>query len=315
MIIRDEKRRISGVENRSRDIENERHVIVYGDSMDEVQAYLRDKPAIWDSAGHGSNNPPSPEWDLNVGYTGALLLAKDGWPEGTERIHEALQAIVPSTGREARWGYAQTGGSVSVGRYLTGHPKCMRNRRKKQMGAAPVLHICVNTAASCMVKAEQMANYGAAVTGLIDRLENMGRRCHVDVIMVTNLWAGKARCSVGWNVKRASEHVDIGQIAFSIAHPAAFRRLGFAMMERTPKNCQTGGYGRCLDGAPDDVPDYTDGTMILDGINHEYQRCNTPKDALRLAIEQINKAAVLAGHATVDAPLIDETEWLENLPE
>lgn len=318
MIYRDERRTLKGVWNRTEEFTSNRQIMLYGSSIDDVAQYLTDKPAKWSSAAYGSKiSRHDAEWDLGAGYDGALRLAKDGWSEGVEMVDEALQAIVPSTGREARWGWSQSGGSVSIGRYLTQHPKCMRNRRRKQMGAAPVLHLIVNTVASCAIRAEQMANYGACIVGLIDRLENMGRRVHLDVVQAIKLHNNRdrtvVRFSAGWNVKRASEPVDLSQVAFAIAHPAAFRRIGFALMERAPAEVQTPGYGHCCDGILEDVPDFTEGTMIVDGVNHEPHRCNTPKDALRLAIEQVNKAAVIAGHATIDQPLINEDEWLREL--
>lgn len=311
MIYRDEKRTLSGVFNRTSDFVSQRHIVMFGDNLNDVGDYITKEPKKW-SSDAAKLNPASAKWDLAAGYDGAMAMAKDGWHEGVEMIDTALQAITPSSGREARWGWAQTGGSVSIGRYITGHPKCMRNRRKKAMGSAPVLHIAVNVVASCMVQAEQMANYGASIVGLIDRLENMGKRVHLDVVMVTKL-LGDTRLSVGWNVKRASEPVDLSAVAFAVAHPASFRRLGFAMMERAPDEIRSSGYGMCCDVIAEDLPDYSEGTMLVDGINHEYNRCNTPKDALRLAIEQLNKASVIAGHTTVDQPLIDEEEWLADL--
>lgn len=302
---------IKGVWNRSNDFTAKRHVIAYGDSVGDVVDWLAKEPSKW-SFNDARSNPKSQSWDLDCGYDGSLKLAKEGWQEGVDMIDLALQMIVPASGRAGRYGYAQSGNSVAIGRYLVGNPRNMRSRTRRTMGSAPVLHLIVNTVASCAVKAKQMANYGAAITGLIDRLENSGRRIHLDCIMVTHC-ADHSRLSMGWNVKKASEPVVLAEVAFSIAHPAAFRRIGFGMMERTPKEVQTHGYGFCCDGLPCDVPDYTDGTMIVDGVNHEPGRCNTPKDALRLAIEQVNKAAVLAGHATVDEPLIDEDEWLAEL--
>lgn len=312
MIYRDQKGvRIEGVYNRSMDFTSTRHIMAYADSLADAVHWLKNSPTKW-STTHGKDNGATDKWDLNAGYEGALTLARDGWHEGVEKIEFALNAIVPATDRAGRWGWSQTGGSVSVGRYLTGHPKCMKNRTKRQQGSAKVLHMIVNTVASCAVNGDQMANYGAAITGLIDRLENSGRRVHLDCVMAVKA-KNDIRMSVGWNVKTASEPVDLSEVAFSIAHPAAFRRIGFSMMEHCDRDTQTMGYGYCADGLPCDVPDYTDGTMIIDGVNHEPDRCNTPKDALRLAIEQINKAAVLAGHATPDTPLIEEEDWLSDL--
>ena len=307
MIYRDEPVKIKGMANRQA-WTADRQIMAYGESLDDVTQWLQDTPAKW-SEKQSESTRASDGWDLNVGYAKALKMGQDGWPEGMEMIDKALHAIIPAAGREARWGYGYTGGSVNVGRYLTGHPKSMRNRHKKQSGSAPVLHLIVNVVASCAINGKQMANYGAAITGLIDRLETTGKRVHLDVVMIIKA-ENDIRLSLGWNVKRASEHVDMSQIAFAIAHPACFRRIGFAMMERCHKDSQNGWYGYSGDAKPCDVPDHTEGTMMIDGVGHSPTRCNNPKDALRFAIEQINKAAVLAGHATIDQPLIPEDEEL-----
>jgi hypothetical protein len=316
MYYRDDRHvSIPGVWNRTSGFTAKRHIIMYGESLGDVTDYLSGNPPKWDY-GSAKSNPASDNWDMRAGYDGALKLAKEGWEEGVEMIDMALQVIVPASGRAGRWGYSQSGSSVSVTRFLQGHPRNMRNRTKRTMGSAPVLHLIVNTVASCMITATQMANYGAAIAGIVDRLENSGRRVHLDCVFASRLTdrsCGEVRCSFGWNVKKASEPLDLAEVAFSLAHPAAFRRIGFGMLERTPEEVQTPGYGHCCDGLPCDVPDYTDGTMIVDGVNHEPKRCNSPTDALRFAIEQVNKAAVLAGHATPDQPLVDEEEWLADL--
>lgn len=307
MIFRDEKKRVKGISSRSEEWTAKRHVVLYGESLADVQDHLAKVSGRWNGNSSVSSDA-NDGWDLSAGYNGAMALAKDGWQEGAEMLDARLHAIMPAAGRQARWGYAQAGGSVSIGRYLTGHPKNMRSRRKKEMGAAPVLHIVVNGVASWNVNANHLANYGTALVGLIDRLETTGKRVMLDVVFVTRSYNCDARLSVGWNVKSASEHVDLASIAFSLAHPAAFRRLGFGLMERAPKELETSGYGTAVDVSAEDVPNATDGTMLIDGINVEASRCGTPQDALRLAVEQINKAAVMAGHATIDAPLIDEAE-------
>jgi hypothetical protein len=307
MIYRDEICSIKGNSNRQ-SWTAKRQILAYGESLDDVTQWLRDTPRKWQEK-QGESTRPSDGWDLNVGYAKALAMGKEGWPEGMEMIDEALHAIIPAAGREARWGYGYTGGSVNIGRYLTGHPKAMKNRRKRQSGSAPVLHLIVNVVASCAITGKQMANYGAAITGLVDRLENTGKRVHLDVVMVIRA-QNDIRLSLGWNVKQASEHVDMSQVAFAIAHPACFRRIGFSMMERCHKDSENGWYGYSGDVKPCDVPDAPEGALLIDGVGHSPTRCNNPKDALRFAIEQVNKAAVLAGHATIDQPLIPEDEEL-----
>jgi hypothetical protein len=300
--------RIAGVYNRTEDWTAERQIVAFADSMADAEHWLATTAAKW-AIKASTCVAPKTGWDLNAGYAGALKLAREGWHEGVEMIDTALQAILPAAGQEGRWGYSQTGASLSISRYLTGNPKCMRSRRKKQMGTAPVLHIVVNVAAACAVKSEQMANYGAALTGLIDRLESTGKRVQLDCVTVAN--CNDIRLSVGWTVKRASEPVDLSQVAFSIGHPASLRRLHFAMMERCHNDAESAGYGYSADALFCDVPDCTEATMVVDGVNAEPERCMNPMDALRYAIEQLNKAAVIAGHTTPDQPLINEEDWID----
>ena len=311
MIYRDEKRVVKGTVNRMGECETSRTVTIYGDSLPDVERFLRETPKKW-TYEQSRENEASKSWDLGVGYKGAEKLAKDGWSEGAADLDHRLQAIMPAASREARYGHSVYGSSVNIGRYLNGNPNNMRRRGKREAGSAPVFHIIVNAVATCMVNAQHFANYGTAIVGLIDRLEATGKRCMVDVVFCTLLpndgKYGDVRGVVGWNVKQANEAVDLAAVAFSIGHPAAFRRIGFAMMERLPKGTEHSGYGQSLDVHESDVIDPTDGTMLLDGVNHETSRCSTPEGALKLAIEQLNKAAVKAGHATIDNPLIDETD-------
>ena len=305
MIYREEQRTIKGVWNKENPFTAKHHVMMYGESVADVMHWLTQTPRKWsNNASSDAGNAKSKTWDLNAGWAGAETMAKDGWSEGAKDLDARLQTIMPSAGRQARWGYSPAGSSVMVGRFLAGHPNNMRTRRRKQAGSAPVYHIVINGNASCMVNGEQMKNFGCAMVGLIDRLENTGKRVMVDIMYA--LKEGEARYSCGWNVKKASEPVNLADLAFALAHPAAFRRIGFAMIERGPSRDANSGYGYCADICELDMPDPTPGLMLVDGINHEPGRCNTPGDALRLAVEQINKAAVIAGHATVEEPLIDD---------
>lgn len=307
LVYRDEKRRVEGVYNRRYEWTADRHVQIYAESLDDLFSWLKRTPPKW-STGASKEQPKSKRWDLNTGFDEAMRMAFAGWNEGVAMLNTKLAAIIPAVGTMPRWGYGVSGTSVSLGRYMSGHPRNMRTRRRKDMGSAPVLHIVVNTSASCVVTADQMANYGVALVGLINRLEDTGKRVHLDIVNVGNFNGGRG--AYGWNVKKASQPLDLGTVAFSIAHPAAFRRLGLAMVERMPKEFQSHGYGNAADIDACDVIGGHQGTMMLDGVNAEYTRCATEQDALRLAIEQINKAAVIAGHATPDDPMINAEDWV-----
>lgn len=309
MIYRDVKRPLTVQVARSYEAKTDRHIIAYADDgMAGVERFLSERPRGWTQS-ESETAAKTKQWDLDLGYEGAKSLARKGWPEGARELEAGLRAVMPAAGREGRWGHSVAGSSVDIGRFVRGHPAHMRTRRKRVSGSSPVYHLVVNGSASCSVNAKQMKNYGIAICGLVDMLENAGKRVILDVVFCLTLQNDKTKAAVGWNVKKAGEHMDMSAVAFSVAHPAAFRRLAFAMMERLPSETNTWGYGHPADIQPEDVPDYTEGMMLIDGVSFEPSRCVTPKDALRLAVEQLNKAAVLAGHATVDQPLIEPDEF------
>lgn len=261
-----------------------RWVRQFGDLI-ELEQWLRVTPRQW--AGKTAQTwPPSKDWDLGVGFDGALKLARDGWHEGVRNLH-ALSQLVPNDSIVTRE-YSMAGEYPDVPRYISGDPFNMV-KRGKQRRPKPSMTIAVNTRISCAITAQQSANFGAAMVALVDRLESRGIRVELLGLLATDVT--RRRMCLSWTIKRTEDHLDLSAVAFSYAHPAMFRRLGFAAMERMPRETETPGYG--IDGgiSRGDFIDIAPGALLINGVNHEPSRCKTMEDALAFAKAQINAAA------------------------
>lgn len=228
----------------------------------------------------------SQSWDLGVGYQGALRLARDGWPEGIKKL-SALAATVPNKMTyESRYDVA--GERPDVARFLSGDPSNMIHRGKSQKPKRAIT-IGFNVAANCGITSTEMWNYGAAMVALVDRLESR----HVRVELLGN-WAitvsGK-RFGFAWTVKSAEDALDMGAVAFSLAHPAMMRRLGFAVMERS--NLQTDPHYGIPDSTlrPTDFINIEQDALLIGGVGQANGACRTMKGALEFAKAAINRAA------------------------
>jgi hypothetical protein len=266
-----------------KDSQGETCYTVQGDNLPDVQRWLRDTPATWNIT-HSRTNMARHSWDLGVGYDGALRLAETGWSEGAKDLSDKLSAHMPERDHVDSWRYDVAGELPDIGRFLAGDPAHMK-RHGHPKGNKPIVSLLVNICCSGSVTAEQFANYGAAMANVIDQIENSGRRVELNVAMVTQL---SKRVTVGWTVKQAEDPLDIAAIAFSLAHPAALRRIGFAMIERTPTR-PTMGYGHVTNVHEEDWSDPLPGTYCIQGVG--LGGSQTISAAIEQVTRQVNQAA------------------------
>lgn len=274
------------------------HWRVQFESLSEMVDWTRATPRVW-SQKSSSSEPATNSWDLGAGYVGALKLAQEGWEAGIKNI-AALAMVVPNntiTTKEM----SVAGDYPDVPRYLAGDPFNMVKRGKQRV-PKPAMTIVVNTVASASVKAKAMANYGAAMVALVDRLESRGIRVELlGAVSYDNLQRGKA--TVAWTIKRAEDHLDLASIAFSLAHPACFRRLSFAAIERSPRELECWSYGVPGSIKASHLLDCPEDALCIDGVQHNPGACDTMPGALAFAKNQINKAA---GEAIVELEDLDD---------
>ena len=166
-------------------------------------------------------------------------------------------------------------------------------RKGKRDGSAPIVSLLVGIGGNCTVTAQQLADYGAALCGIIDRIEAGGRRC--EIVAMASFQTRDGRAAVGWRVKNAGDALDMAALAFSIAHPAAFRRIGFALMERLPRAQEDVGYGSARAGVAEDWPDAPANVIVLPNIGPGECK-NGVAEALESASTRINDAWTAQGH-------------------
>jgi hypothetical protein len=186
-----------------------------------------------------SRNDGRAEWFGTPNFAAAMTLAREGWPEGLERIQKLTARLEHVTGSmvhkpEVQWDVA--GDFADAGLFTTGVPECMGSFVESEQvtaGSGKIVRILMNLSASCCVDVETIMRRGAAACALADALETAGRS--VEIIM-------SAATNYGWNVetyvpvKAAGEALEMDRMAFLLAHPSSFRRLIFSAWEHEPEH-------------------------------------------------------------------------------
>lgn len=192
--------------------------------------------------GEGSSHKEAKdrEWDLGVGFDGAIDLARKGWTPGLAEMSKLTEAIrlpdVDLSRLIAR--YNVTGGSVNVGRFLGGDPRHMR--QVHMTNAKPIVKIAVGAAHQCRFSATDILYTGAAVAAVADLLMATGFGVQIDTACIVghNATGGNGRGfghRIITTLKSSDEVTDMSTIAFGIAHPAYLRRILFGVMEMQPQ--------------------------------------------------------------------------------
>jgi hypothetical protein len=263
-------------------IENDTTLI--GEDLADICDFLARSPKKWRGDSSVTDNDGY-QWTYNLSYAQAIRMATTGWPEGRERL--AKLAMTPPERTKYMPVFDVAGERPDIDRYLTGDPRNMVSHTRKRI-PRPIVRLLLNIGASAYVQGSQMTNFGVALVSLINQLESDGKRIEVDLVYNVMMSQG-ARCHVGWGVKAADQYLDLDQIAFACAHPAAFRRLGFALFERLAPQYEHYAYGRPLDTNESDLRELQApaDSIVIDGA-WIWPRCHSAESA-RQALEELVK--------------------------
>lgn len=258
------------------------------DSAYEMETYIANAPRTWSYKSAESASHTGKSWDLSVGYAGACDLMRGGWIEGAQRVQKTLAAMPPMTPapvtRTDFYGHLP-----HVARFCAGAPDSMiRYDRDARNGSRPVLTLYCAINANCMERADAMANYGVAMAQYINQMETDGTRIELYAVFANEFQGGR-RGSWCWRVKSADQPLDLAVLAFSVGHPAAFRRIGFAVMERSDIRAQSN-YGYSDDATLRDLIDPPAGAIILNGMLNANTHAATVPKALAHIEQQITDA-------------------------
>jgi hypothetical protein len=192
---------------------------------------------------HGGNN-----WSGAASWDEAITLARHGWDEQRDRVafisRNIRQEIAPRMQTNYVSSYNVAGGTVSVGRMLSGNPRCMM-RMDPIRTAKPgrVITILVNVGALGFVSPETIITRGTAICSLVECLTMMHHGTEIVVESTVSQMSGKMEMmTVTVRVKRANESLDMGRLMFALANPSTLRRLVFSRREQVGF-VASGGYG------------------------------------------------------------------------
>lgn len=135
------------------------------------------------------------------------------------------------------------GFQANVPNYLKGIPTTMINQEPKKM-SQKVLNIVIDGSVSAFVNKRQIQSAGILYATIIDLLEKLGYRCNL-YLAQSSEYNGHIYILLT-RVKTDREPFNLKKLAFCIAHPSYFRRIGFKWIESADIGCEPthSGYGR-----------------------------------------------------------------------
>lgn len=257
-------------------------------SLSELGEYVANTREKWSSATRQSHKPVQRAWDLGASYDDAVRMACNGWIEGAERAQEALKAFAPQTPQpDTKVDFY--GFRPHVPRFCAGAPDNMiRHTPTPYIGCGRVLTLAVQIGMAAYTSDKAAANFGVAVAQYVNQLEMDGMRVEL-IACYSCEWDNGRRVAFSWTVKAADQPLDLAVIAFAIGHPAMFRRLVFALMERSDAR-EWPGYGYPKDAEASDFINAPNGMAILNGMTQANTYAPTPAKALEYVSKQIDKA-------------------------
>ncbi len=160
----------------------------------------------------------------------ALDLARNGWMDGM-----GITGKLAVDGAQSKRRYASmAGGTVNVGRMLSGDPRHMV-KRTRQPGHRNI-RLFVQTIMWRGIGASIAVYRALIIAGMVDLLEREGYRC--EVIAVANTLHSHdhtPQSQLAVRIKEAHERLNLLDITFALGHPSFSRRMFFAAKGCVPE--------------------------------------------------------------------------------
>jgi hypothetical protein len=188
------------------------------------------------------------EWTGGLTWQQAKTMALSGWHEGLIEVDKYRARISPIIAQKVLRPlqvYSMAGHYVDVGSFLANDPECFITREYEERNyPGRIYRVVCSISFSAAITAETIIQRGAMVCALVDAIEYAGHRAEV-VCNDRDLreWTmnasrqGKTQSKTGWFeasvvVKKASQPLEMSDLAFCLAHPAMFRRIMFSVAEQ-----------------------------------------------------------------------------------
>lgn len=192
------------------------------------------------------------EWTKSDSLEHAMELAHKGYGEIRPKVDAIMEVLeerlAERFGNRFVTEYAVSGGSVDMGKFVTGEPECMLDWVSEPAASmGRVVKVCLAGTVSSSISADMIVRRGTAVVALLDTLHKLGVGVELwwdSTIMGSDM----VEHSTAVRLHDSSEPLDVDNLMWAVAHPSMLRRVVFAVQERSETAQEQGvggGYGRC----------------------------------------------------------------------
>jgi len=216
------------------------------DSVTELSEYLLSDPPQKSQEPASAGRTESWHGGITMSLCRDILSGKKRWSKADEMINmytsESPEVMAHTEKITIVNSYA--GSSVAMGRYLRGHPKAMRKRKKVHCSSGKVVSILMNSAVSSSVSEKDIMLRGAITMAVCQSLMACGYT--PEVTMCSSFSRGRSDDSprhFECNVKFGrSSFSNMSVLAFVMCSPGFFRRGMFRVYESVVKPIYCYGY-------------------------------------------------------------------------
>lgn len=205
-------------------------MLVRFNSVHEYTSALLAAKAAQPESSFGGNwydRSPSKSWDGGVSTLEATNRALNGDASLVAMATSAIDKIETTVEGNVRAQneYSFSGSRVSVPSYLSGNPRAMVRRVKREMPTRSI-SIVVSTTCSGDIGADIMLKRGCTILALLELLQAQQIQVELSLLAETH---GKTDGDLYQLIRIESKPLDLSTAAFAIAHPAFARNMTYAM--------------------------------------------------------------------------------------
>jgi hypothetical protein len=209
-------------------------------------------------------------------FSGAESMAQarelvEGWQEGISLVEAFSRPVVDMITSKVERNdiyHDVEGMGIDIAAYVEGEPECWQAYQATHVEGTGrrVLRLVVNAAVSGGINKSKITERGAFIASTVDCLERAGFSVEVWYCIGIRNHENKKNVDFNTLLKPSNQPIDMARFAFVLAHPAMFRRIMFAAIERHPDLftlANFGSYGRPAPAAMEATADIAFGEHML----------------------------------------------------
>ncbi len=190
------------------------------------------------------------QWAGTANYEEAYDLARNGWPEGLEKLAKQVDIaakLMPSP-QNKKLRYDVAGARPSPSRAAAGEPFAMATRGK-DFKPKPVIKLRTYFSFASSTETDLVTTWGAAICSYVNELSHAGFSVQLDYYneakpSQSGDYNSSPPVSFQFPLKEAGYPLSLANVAFWWMHPSSHRRVFFSALEKLDvERGYTGGYG------------------------------------------------------------------------